>query len=183
MQQIDDGADESGGELRCLALRALSMKPALHRRSRAVLLAALLAAVSSDAARAQEPDLAALRARIEQLQSEIDALRARMETLEASHAVAPRASPPPPSVESRADAPPTPPAATAALARSMENWPRIEAGLSRDEVQTLLGAPSHELSIDGKLVWYYVYPRLGRGSVFFNSRGRVSSAQSPRPMW
>jgi hypothetical protein len=50
-------------------------------------------------------------------------------------------------------------------------------------VQALLGAPEKVMRIDGALVWYYVYPGIGPGSVFFNASGKVSSRQSPSLGW
>ncbi len=55
--------------------------------------------------------------------------------------------------------------------------------MREDGVQALLGKPEGELRIDGNPVWYYVHPGIGRGSVFFNGDGRVSSAQSPTFGW
>jgi hypothetical protein len=50
-------------------------------------------------------------------------------------------------------------------------------------VRALLGAPEKVLRIDGALMWYYAYPGIGPGSVFFNASGKVSSRQSPRLGW
>ena len=51
------------------------------------------------------------------------------------------------------------------------------------KAQALLGKPEKALRIDGSLVWYYIYPGIGRGSVFFNGDGRVSTTQSPGLGW
>ncbi len=45
------------------------------------------------------------------------------------------------------------------------------------------GKPEKVLRIDNTPVWYYIYPEIGRGSVFFNGNGKVSSAQSPSLGW
>lgn len=62
-------------------------------------------------------------------------------------------------------------------------WRRVEPGKSESDVKSALGAPSRELRINGKRVWYYVYPDVGAGSVFFNDDGHVSSARSPSLGW
>ena len=66
---------------------------------------------------------------------------------------------------------------------TQRNWSEIKPGTSKDRVDALLGKPDRVLRINGDLVWYYVYPGLGRGSVFFDGEERVSDAQSPRPGW
>ena len=69
------------------------------------------------------------------------------------------------------------------LAQLKQSWSQVQPGTPQDRVQALLGAPEKVLRIDGALVWYYVYPELGRGSVFFNASGKVSSRQSPSLGW
>ena len=64
-----------------------------------------------------------------------------------------------------------------------QNWSQVQPGTPEDSVQALLGKPERVLRIDGALVWYYMYPGIGRGSVFFNANGKVSSAQSPSLGW
>jgi hypothetical protein len=64
-----------------------------------------------------------------------------------------------------------------------QNWSQVQPGTPEDRVQALLGKPERVLRIDGALVWYYMYPGIGRGSVFFNANGNVSSAQSPSLGW
>lgn len=63
------------------------------------------------------------------------------------------------------------------------NWSEIRPGTPQQRVDALLGKPERVLRINGDLAWYYVYPGLGRGSVFFNEEGKVSSAQAPRHGW
>jgi outer membrane protein assembly factor BamE (lipoprotein component of BamABCDE complex) len=64
-----------------------------------------------------------------------------------------------------------------------ESWSHVEKGMTQAEITGLLGAPSRELTIDGKLVWYYYYAGIGGSSVFFNGDGRVSSKQRPTVGW
>jgi hypothetical protein len=64
-----------------------------------------------------------------------------------------------------------------------QNWAQIEPGTPREKVQSLLGPPEKVLRIDGSTVWYYAYPGIGKGSVFFTEGGKVSSLQSPGFGW
>jgi len=59
------------------------------------------------------------------------------------------------------------------------NWSKIEPGLGANQVSRLLGEPTKKLRLDGRIAWYYSYPALGNGSVFFTDAGRVSTRQSP----
>jgi outer membrane protein assembly factor BamE (lipoprotein component of BamABCDE complex) len=63
------------------------------------------------------------------------------------------------------------------------NWSEIQPGMPQERVSALLGKPARVLNMNGDLAWYYVYPGLGRGSVFFNDAGKVSSAQAPQRGW
>jgi hypothetical protein len=63
------------------------------------------------------------------------------------------------------------------------SWSEIQPGIRQERVDALLGKPERVLHMNGDLVWYYVYPGFGRGSVFFNEEGKVSSAQAPRLGW
>lgn len=60
-----------------------------------------------------------------------------------------------------------------------QNWSKVRPGATEDAVQALLGKPERVLRIDGSPVWYYLYPGVGRGSVFFTLDGKVSSTQAP----
>ncbi len=70
-----------------------------------------------------------------------------------------------------------------ALASLKRGWSQVVPGLPEDKVEALLGKPEKILRIDNTPVWYYIYPEIGRGSVFFNGNGKVSSAQSPSLGW
>jgi hypothetical protein len=59
------------------------------------------------------------------------------------------------------------------------SWRQVSRGMSETQILDTLGKPSGETRINGKRVWYYYYPGIGGGSVFFNSDGRVSSNQPP----
>jgi outer membrane protein assembly factor BamE (lipoprotein component of BamABCDE complex) len=58
-------------------------------------------------------------------------------------------------------------------------WRRVREGLTESEVQALIGPPTKVFELAGKTVWYYYYPSVGAGSVFFSSRGVASSVQRP----
>ncbi|MBI3530782.1 MAG: outer membrane protein assembly factor BamE [Betaproteobacteria bacterium] len=63
------------------------------------------------------------------------------------------------------------------------NWSEIKSGTSKEQVDALLGKPERVMRINGDLVWYYVHPGFGRGTVFFDDEGKVSGAQSPHIGW
>jgi len=71
------------------------------------------------------------------------------------------------------------PQAASPQAQLRLNWSKIEPGIDADHVSRLLGEPTSKLRLDGRTAWYYSYPGLGNGSVFFTDAGRVSSRQSP----
>jgi len=152
------------------------------------------------AARAADPDVASLQREIAALREIVQRLQARVDRLE-SHPIpaeqpasgAPQAASP---IASQAVSHAAPKAALLAApiaalqpgadpltaspqAQLRANWSKIEPGIDADEVSRLLGAPTKELRLDGRNAWYYSYPALGNGSVFFTDAGRVSSRQSP----
>jgi hypothetical protein len=119
-------------------------------------------------------ELARLRKDAAQMRQSLDDLDARIRALESGTSV-----------------PPTPSATTNSSARQpdasyfvlQQSWSKIAPGTPKDRVDALLGKPEREMRINGDLVWYYVYPGLGRGSVFFNAAGKVAAAQPPRLGW
>lgn len=60
-----------------------------------------------------------------------------------------------------------------------ENWRNLEEGMPQEQVKILLGAPQKAFRLGGQLVWYYYYPGVGGGSVFFSSTGHLSGSQKP----
>jgi hypothetical protein len=62
-------------------------------------------------------------------------------------------------------------------------WSEVRPGTPKARVEELLGRPERELRINSDLVWYFDYPSLGRGSVFFNNAGLVAAVQPPRVGW
>jgi uncharacterized coiled-coil protein SlyX len=149
------------------------------RRNRALLLACGLAAslTALSAAADQSDDLSRLREEAAQQRRELERTEAKLRALEQKNGDPTGALP----GASRTD----PAAATqvSPLVQLKKSWSQVEPGTPQDRVQALLGAPDRVLRIDGALVWYYVYPEVGRGSVFFNASGKVSSRQSPSLGW
>jgi len=137
---------------------------------------------------ADPPDeLGRLREEAAQLRRSLDQLDARIRALEARQGAAQdrgdgaaaRAL-----SDTPAAAAPAPAAAgISSLASLKKSWSQVEAGTSGEKVQSLLGKPERILTIDGSTVWYYTYPGIGRGSVFLNRDGKVSSSQSPSFGW
>ena len=146
--------------------------------------AIVLALISLPAAADQTEELARLREEAAELRHSLNRLDARIEALEnqsRNPALSRNVEPPQP-----APVPPAPLAAPASLQPIVslkQNWSQVERGISQQTVQSLLGPPERVLRIDGNTAWYYTYPGIGRGSVFFSDDGKVSSAQSPSFGW
>jgi hypothetical protein len=149
---------------------------------RALLACGILAACAALSARADPAEeLGRLRDEAAQMRRSLDRLDAKIRALEteigdsrggaAGRAQEPTAAPPAAASAIRPEASP--------LLQLRRNWSQVEPGIPAERVEGLLGKPEKVLRIDGSLVWYYVYPGLGRGSVFFGAGGKVSSAQAP----
>jgi hypothetical protein len=122
------------------------------------------------AAADQGDDLNRLRDEAAQQRRDLEVTEARIRALEQQKGDAPvRDTTPAPQVSQ--------------LAQLKKNWSQVEPGTPQDRVRALLGEPEKVLRIDGALVWYYAYPAIGPGSVFFNASGKVSSRQSPSLGW
>ncbi len=117
-----------------------------------------------------------------QLRKEADELRQKQEQLDAKiRALEPQsAASPAQAGEARPEAPSK---SAYSIPLLKQNWSQIGPGMPRERVQSLLGSPEKVLRIDGSTVWYYSYPGMGRGSVFFTGSGKVSSLQSPSFGW
>ena len=164
----------------------------------------LLALGQLPAVHAAEPDAASLEREIVALKEVVWQLQARVDRLERQPSAAglpasgvPRGAPPSasqpalpagPAAAPKAALPVAPMPArqpgeeTVASSPQMQlrvNWSKIDPGMTADEVSALLGEPTRRLQLDGRIAWYYSYPALGNGSVFFTTAGRVSSHQSP----
>jgi hypothetical protein len=141
-------------------------------RSLISMLGALAVLVAYPAA-GQGDDLTRLREDAARQRQDLEATEARIRTLEQQSGSQPGGS--------RTDSPST--TQLGALMLLKKNWSQVEPGAPQERVHTLLGAPEKVLRIDGALVWYYAYPGIGPGSVFFNASGKVSSRQAPSFGW
>jgi hypothetical protein len=145
---------------------------------RALVAFAVAAGCAAAAARADPAEeLEHLRAESAQMHRALDALDARIRAVE-GEIRGPRG----PGAE-RADEPAAPATRPDSPLLVRRAWSQIERGVPAARVEGLLGKPGKLLRIDGNLVWYYVYPDLGRGSVFFDASGKVSGAQPPGTGW
>jgi len=118
----------------------------------------------------QSEDLTRLREEAAKQRRDLEETEGRIRALEQQKGDAPvRAATPAPQVSE--------------LAQLKKSWSQVERGTPQDRVEALLGKPEKVLHIDGALVWYYVYPGVGPGSVFFNASGKVSSRQPPSFGW
>jgi hypothetical protein len=101
--------------------------------------------------------------------------------------VAPPGGNPEPAAATRLEpgTPPTPPVVTQALEwheTLKEQWRSVKAGMSTEDIRKLLGSPSRELTLDGKPVWYYVYPGMGSGSVLFGRESHTVTGWQHPPL-
>jgi SmpA / OmlA family len=139
---------------------------------RALLFAAALVALPAHAD--EGDDVARLREEAAALRQSLERLEAKIRALENANPQAP-APAAPANAASAADKPAEP-----SLVSMHRQWSQVQPGLPKERVTELLGEPEKILRINGDLVWYYVYPSVGRGSVFFNAEDKVSAVQAPR---
>jgi hypothetical protein len=145
---------------------------------------------------AEEPDASSLQKEVEELRQEVQSLKQQVKSLQEAPAPAPPPQPvakepapaPPPQAQPAPNASPASVPATAkpaadSIVALRESWRHVDRGMTQAEITGLLGPPTKQLKIDGKLVWYYYYAGIGGASVFFNGDGRVSSSQRPTVGW
>ncbi len=139
-------------------------------------MAALALFAAPAPANAQSTDeLKSLKEEQARLRQSLDAIDRRIRALEeASGVTAP--APAAPVDRSAGESGPS-------LVALHRNWAEIKPGIAKARVDQLLGKPDREMRINGDLVWYYVYPAVGRGSVFFSENEKVSAVQSPVSGW
>jgi hypothetical protein len=144
----------------------------------AVIVALVLAGTS--AARAADSDNAALLEEVKSLRQMVLDLQQRLNRLEGRQA--PAAQPAPGAAPVAAITAARPGANAGYVSPEAElkvSWSRLEREMGQRDVGRLLGPPSSKFTLDGRTVWFYHYPGIGSGSVFFTDAGRVSSRQSP----
>ena len=134
------------------------------------LLAGLLITLGS--AGAADPEVDALRQRVDELTRSVEELRDELHSLQGkiggSAASSPMATPQARSTPTNGGAAHEAPAAAAAtavvaganaeIAALRTAWKQVRAGVPSEQVKDLLGAPTREFTINGKLAWYYIYP-------------------------
>ena len=140
----------------------------------ACLVAFMAAACAAGLAAAQQADVDALKAEAARMRQSLDELDARIRAAEGERSVAPAAAP---------AAKPDSKEPAGSYVSVQQSWSQVRTGLPKERVDALLGKPERVMQINGDDVWYYVYPGLGRGSVFFNSKGIVTASQPPRIGW
>lgn len=136
---------------------------------RGLLLAVSVAAALPASAQISD-ELTALKQEQARLRQSLDEIDRRIRALEGTSAPAGMT---PPAVEVRQTTPLT----------LQHAWSEIKPGVMKTRVDQILGKPAREMLINSDRVWYYVYPGIGNGSVFFNSQDKVTAAQPPRPGW
>jgi hypothetical protein len=177
------------------------------RRELAASLIILALAAGAAPALADDAEAQALRKEVEELKQRVKALEGEHAPVASPPSASPAAAtaPPPvakpPPMETDQSPQAAPPAAQTAPAASADttpgplragtapppdsvaglrlSWRKVKRGMSDTQIEDVLGPPSRDTQINGKRVWYYYYPGVGAGSVFFNSNGRVSSNQAP----
>jgi hypothetical protein len=148
-------------------------------------------AFKSITAIADEGELNALRQELQELKFKYDQLQTRIDQMESRQNVSrlPALEISRPEATTRPLAPPENDAAVSKVSIDdkivslRKSWGQIKNDLPQERVQELLGSPSKEMLINGKVVWYYVYSGLGAGSIFFKSDKHVSSSQAPNIGW
>jgi len=139
---------------------------------------ALMAFGALPAAADQGDELTRLREEAARQRQSLEGTEARIRALEQNSGSASPGAEPRESLSETVSAAPV-----SSLVTLKKNWSQVERGTPQEQVQLLLGTPQKVLRIDDTLVWYYTYPGIGPGSVFFNASGKVSSRQSPGFGW
>lgn len=120
-------------------------------------------------AAAQSDDNAALRNEVGEMRQTIDTLNSKVHDLERKLADRPEPTP-------------AAPAAVPADARGKDagdRWHEVKRGMSKAEVETLLGQPSRAMEVSARTVWYYQYANVGSGSIVFADDASVIDWQTP----
>lgn len=148
-----------------------------------LLLMAALASVqcATQPTHAIDTDTSAERHQVDQLNERLNQLEQRVMALEQhdTAAATPAQTSPGTQKGEKPHAPTTNPSGIA----PPEAWQSVHSDLSAGEVRKLLGEPARRFQLGNRLVWYYVYPGVGRGSVMFDQSGHVVDWQRPPFSW
>jgi hypothetical protein len=120
--------------------------------------------------------------RLERIEKAFEDLGARMDALEKSVSPQPGSSSAAPAGPQGPSPPPVgvaPP--TKEAVRDL--WKNMKRGITPDQVEHILGPPTHTMEVDAKTVWYYHYENIGGGSVVFQPDGKVIDWQKPPLGW
>jgi hypothetical protein len=120
-------------------------------------------------------EVASLKREAAQLRQFLDELERKIHALEGGNGASAAASTPATNVPDGQ--------AGASFFLLQRGWSEIKPGTPKARVDTLLGKPERVMHVNGDLVWYYVYPGLGRGSVFFSVDEKVTAVQAPTSGW
>ncbi len=121
------------------------------------LVAIVALVVAPNSATAQQPDVATLLARIEQLEQTVRVLELRIAALEAV---------------AEAPAPPVGQATDPGRWRELANWRQLRRGMKMDEVRELPGEPARVEANNLRIIWYWGDWRDGLSNVYFNADSR-----------
>lgn len=138
-----------------------------------------------------------LATRVDRLTERVQTLEATVKRLEhelhAQREATPAAAGAASSVPAPAATAPTPNPAAAPQAKAASTsespwiikskWQSIKKGMTSQQIHSLLGEPGQQFQLSGKTVWYYRYPGVGGGSIFFSNDGTVASWQRPPFGW
>ena len=176
----------------------MNTKHYINQAKAVLLAAALLLLPAVQPVTAQESEVATLRAQVQELQRMVIDLQQQVQELQARVPSRPAVA-----ASTRTETPvtndnthqirgyarpdlvsstsPGTSAASPALSPETirENWHTLEKGMSNQKVNSLLGAPTRSFKLNNKLVWYYDYQGVGRGSVMFSEQGQVTDWQTP----
>jgi len=112
--------------------------------------------------------IAGMQAQIDALNKRVDQLEQRLQQITQRNLSSPAALPAQPELTALEE-----------VEKLRISWGKLRRGLSKTELQQLLGEPVSTLKLDRQILWYYKYPAIGSGSVMFDYSGKVSAWQKP----
>ncbi len=115
-----------------------------------------------------DEQVAVMQAQIDALNKRVDQLEQRLQQITQQNLSSPVTLPVQPKLTALEE-----------VEKLRTSWQQLHRGLSKTELQQLLGEPASTLKLDQQILWYYKYPAIGSGSVMFDYRGKVSAWQKP----